>query len=204
MRRRYIVFNASQERPLKETSWHDCMLSIDMEWISLTSLWRCARDLGYDPVLLLACAAGKTAKELCIEGEGYGAFSHFAQGILRDAPKSTHRELVMRVNHCFRSIGLDQQCEVICRRGLLHRPFLSSDFTMISDACRSRPVTPKGVVYPVTGLEASGSYGQVSRAQLRRFMRRFGKSDQNVFTFSGHGAQLCVHKPKNPRQYLGD
>jgi hypothetical protein len=192
VRARYIVFNGSQERPLKGNGWHDCALTFDMEWISLTSLWIGARDLGYDPVLLFACAAGKTAKELCIEGEGYGAFSYFVTELGSEHP--THRELITQVNHRFRSTGLDQQCEVLCRRGLLDKPVFSSDFTMIVDACRSRPVMAKGEAYPVTVLEASRSQGQVSRAQLHRILRLFGRSDQTVFGFSGHGAQLCVHK----------
>jgi hypothetical protein len=183
MRARYVVFNGSQEQPLKEDRWYDHILTADMKDLSVSSVWVSARNAGYDSVLLLACAAGETAKELRIEGKIHGAFSYFATKLLREHP--THRELITRVNHQFRSIGLDQQCEVICRRGLLDRPCLSSDFTVIVDACRSRSSTSKYKVDHAAFVETT-----ILQRQSRRMKRLFGKSDQKVFTFSGHGRQL--------------
>ena len=182
----YVFWNGRTESPLDEGNWHDCILMHDLELLSLNSIWEAAKRGGYDPVILFSCGKGQRASEILVGEEHHGAFSYVAIRLLEANPEKTLRTLIVEVNEILHSHGLTQRAEVLCRKGLLNKPFGTSDFTVVSDACRSES-TPKipPSVETVDAAEPS-AFRRLSR-QLARILNR---AESKVITFSGHGRRV--------------
>jgi len=144
---RYVVWDGITEKPYVETDVDDCMVTHDMQLISVQKLRQEWIDKGLEPVIIFGCESGKTC--LIDSRLPNSVFTHF---MLKHFDWSTTlRKLISAVNQDALSEGYEQKAEVVCRSDLLDIPMDkvegNPDLTpvmLILDMCRSRPDDEQG------------------------------------------------------------
>jgi hypothetical protein len=138
----YIIWDGEKETAYLENEWHDCLITYDMDFVSIQSIRKMCIAKGIVPTLVLACKSGQAAMQGIIDGRGSGVFTHYWTKVWRQNPKITLRQAVSLTNRLIEDKGFTQCCETICRVDLLDRNLWiklpnACHCLMIFDMCRT-------------------------------------------------------------------
>jgi hypothetical protein len=141
----YIVWNGAAESLYVENDIHDCIVTDDLQTISVQAWRKELIDDGLEPIVLFAC---KAAGSSISTGHG-GAFT--LSYTKQFTPQKTLRALVAEINDDVAHAGCEQRAEVICRADLLDVPIDDlpkfagcATALMTFDMCRPRPDDEQG------------------------------------------------------------
>ena len=181
----YVFCDGSTSTPHIPSKWHDCIMTYDMQFVSLNAVWDAARAAGYTPVIMFACKPNETAHEITWRGKTHGAFSAACFEVMEDNPQMPLGDAFRRINKRFREMEITQTAEVLCTGSQLLEPFLGADFIIISDACRivDRSLKTISKLFEDADL-APQRHDHRNPASVQ------GEKQGIVLTFSGHGRLL--------------
>lgn len=154
IRDKYVVWDGITEEPyIDDPVWHDCMISVDMELISVQKLRRKMLKSDIVPTVVFACGSGHGSFEKQINGETRGVFSYYWNDLLRRDPDVTFREAIRLVNISIRAEEPEQRAEVVCRIDILDMPVMEvslpdkAHILMIFDMCRTKSDKGNRMIY---------------------------------------------------------
>lgn len=113
----YVVWDGVTEVPYIEPDGHDCMVTHDLELISVRDIRNEVISQGKEPILLFACEPGGKCLEAEFDGRPNGVFTYFC--VRYFIPQTTLRKLVIDINNSVWGAGFYQKAEVVCRSNLL-------------------------------------------------------------------------------------
>jgi hypothetical protein len=143
---KYVVWDGITEEPyIENPTLHDCMITVDMELISVQKRRREMLRTNIVPTVVFACKGGQSAFEKKINDKGRGVFSYYWNDLLRRDPNVTFREAIRQVNVSMQNEGLEQRAEVVCRIDVLDMPVddqallpdKKAHLIMLLDICRT-------------------------------------------------------------------
>jgi hypothetical protein len=141
----YVVWDGINEEPFTDdTTWHDCIITVDMELISVQKLRREMFMPNVVPTMVFACKREQTAIVKRIDGKMKSVFSHFFCDILNRIPMVTFRDAICLVNIAMQQEEVEQRAEVVCRIDILNMPVMEASLPdkahmiMIMDMCRTK------------------------------------------------------------------
>ena len=138
----YVIWDGEQETTYVENEWHDCMVTYDMEFVSVQSIRKMFIAKGFVPTLVFACKSGQAAMEGIIDGRGSGVFTYCWNNVCEQNPTITLRQAVSLTNRLIEDKGFSRRCETVCRVDRLDRELWgkfpdSVNCLMIFDMCRT-------------------------------------------------------------------
>jgi hypothetical protein len=143
-RDKYVVWDGINEEPFTDdTTWHDCMISVDMELISVQKLRREMFTANVVPTMVFACKRNQASIVKRFDGEFKSVFSHFWLDIVNRIPMVTFRDAICLVNIAMQQEEVEQRAEVVCRIDILDMPVMEASLPdkahmiHILDMCRT-------------------------------------------------------------------
>jgi hypothetical protein len=138
----YVVWDGLTEKPYIESNVHDCMVTHDLQTISVQSLRNEFISKGLEPIVMFGCESGGTCvidSDLPNSVFTYFYLQHFDL-------ETTLRNLISAINKDVWKNGYEQKAEVIGRAYLLDVPIRELEgrpectvMLMQFDMCRRLP-----------------------------------------------------------------
>lgn len=120
----YIVWDGSTIMRYWPTKGHDCVVLND----GLVSVQNIRRDCilsGVEPIVIFSCKRGMPSYEVKFpNGKWGGLFTQSYLKVLDENPNVNIKDLITKTNNEMSKTGLNQTCEVICRKVLLDMEYL--------------------------------------------------------------------------------